>query len=388
MSRIVNAHIGPGQPAEWERTEDGFLRCRARVLREGVMPYARAEFTCDIPDHLTADPIQMLVTVDTMSAADALRSLEGASVVVGDHEWVLPENAAAVSHGHVAGAPHIVGPYTEVDILVTEPNAIRRIETGEVQDISAGYHSTTVFEPGDWDGNHYDAKQTQLRYNHIAVIPLGHGRAGRDVKILNEKGAPSMNVRVKLGKTGRYINTDENGAKDVEAENAAVQESDGSFESTMGTLEEKNSAMEALQAEIEELKGELSTYKQRLDELMSDEAVEGKAMEMMADKQEAEEIVENACDDEKKEEVKNSLKSLHGKKLYAATLDAIGVNTEGMSEPEIKGAFRAQNQISKKFRRTPTVAGAAMTGKMAVKNTAGAQKVERTYLEKLGYKTK
>jgi len=383
--QITNQHYTPGVPSKWERTEDGFLRCRARVLREGIMPYRREEFEQPLPDEIKIDPVMMLVNMDSMSSADSLRSLEGAAVVVGAHEWVTPDNFRSVAHGHVAGAPRVEGPFLEVDLVVTDPSAIQRIEAGELPEVSAAYHAATVFDPGEWDGNRYDAKQVQLRYNHIAVIPAGEGRAGTDVKILNEKGARQMSVRVKLPLTGRFINTDEEGGSAVEAENASAAEVQSGVEGTMSQLESKTKDMQSLQEEIDALKAELNQYKTKLDELLSDEAVEAKAMDMMAEQTDADEIIENACpDEEKKEEFKNTMKSLHGVKLMNSVLALIGVDTEGMSEEALRGAFRAQKQISKLMRKSATVAGAKMTGSMMAQNTAGAR-TERTHLQKLGY---
>lgn len=387
--QVVNQHVTPGTRAKWEKTEDGFLRCRARVLREGVMPYRREEFEQAIPPEVVADPIMMHVSLAEMAEPEALRSLEGASVVVGSHEWITPTNAATASHGHVAGAPRFDGPYLEIDLLVTDPRGIALIESGLLPEISAGYHATSLFGVGAWNGNPYDAQQTKLRYNHIAVIPEGHGRAGTDVKILN-KGDSGMNTKVKLPRTGRFINTDDDGARAVESESQEAEKSTQSFEDAMGQLEEKNAAMSQLQQEIEGLKSELQTYKTKLDELMSDEAAEGKALEMIADQHQSDDIVENEMDeDEKKEEVKNSIKTLHGIKLYHAVLNAIGVDTEGMSDEAVKGAWKAQGQIAKMGRKTRAVSGASMTGKMMNTSTPGAAGVkQRTPHERLGFVTK
>lgn len=396
---VSNQHYAPGTSAKWERTEDGFLRCRARVLREGIMPYRRAELTVGVPPEITADPIMMLVTMDSLSSADSLRSLEGAPVVVGQHEWITQHNIKTASHGYTAGAPVIVGPYVEVDLLVTDPQAITEVEFGLYPEISAAYHADSTFEPGIWDGRDHDATQTKIRYNHIAVIPAGHGRAGVDVKILNEKQDDSKRsqknkgeirmelVKIRLPKTGKFINTDEDGAKAIDAENEEGQKATQSFEDAMGQLEEKNGQLTQLQSEIEELKGQLKIFKDKLDELMSDEAAEGKALEMIADQHQSDEIIENEVEDEKaREEIKNSTRTLHGVKLFNSILQAVGIKTEGMSDEAIRGAFKAQHQLSQMNKGRRAVAGAGMTSRMMAQNTGGGGRVERTPHERLGLK--
>lgn len=391
----------------WERTPDGFLRCRARVLAERVMPYARHELS-DLPDDVGTDVVNMLVTRGSMSTADSIRSLEGVPIVIGDHQWLTPELVKEFGCGSVAGTPVLEGPYLVCDLLVTNPEAITAIESGSTPEISAAYTAETIFEAGDFDGQPYDAKQTQLRYNHIAVIPEGHGRAGTDVRILNKdksktEGENEMSVKVQLKNTGKFVNTDEEGAAAIAEESTKSAEvSEGGarkLEDTIGELETKNGELAALQSEVEELKGELSVYKEKLDELLSTEAIEHAAAGMIEESAEASEILENCSITnekgeevpEEKEKLMNSLKGVYGTPLHTAVLSAVGVKCENMSAEAIKGAFKAQHQIvtsTKKFANKKTVAG----HKMAVANTRMEVEVKgtvtRTSHERLGFANK
>ena len=296
------------------------------------------------------------------------------------------------------------GNYLCCDLMITHPEGIKFVEeSGEFPEISAAYLADTVFEPGEYEGKPYDARQEQLVYNHIAVIPVGHGRAGRDVRILNAKPKHEEDtmadekkwIQFKLS-NGRFVNTDEEGAKAV---SETEEKGAADLNKTMSELEAKNGEMQALQAEVEELKGELSVYKEKLDQLLSTEAVEGAAMEMVAEQGEAEEIIENAMfanekekDDEfakRKEEVKNSLKTVHGSRLHQAVLNALGAKTEGMSPEAMKGAFKAQKQIlanmkpgMRKVAGTQLMNGMAPTERQKVNNSGG---VQRTPTQRLGF---
>ena len=199
-----------------------------------------------------------------------------------------------------------------------------------------------------------------------------------------------MPVKVRLANTGRFVNTDEEGASAIESESEA---SSRSLEASMNELADKNSAMEGLQKEIESLKGELQVYKDKLDELLKDEVVESKAMEMMADQDEAGEIIENCSmknesgkpmDEKEKTEFRNSLRKLHGDTLYSRVLQASGVNIKDMSPEARRGAFRAQNQLVKSL--TKTVSGSRVSGTMTIQNSDGGVKPVRTPLERLGFR--
>ena len=297
------------------------------------------------------------------------------------------------------------GPYLVCDLLVTDPTTIADIEAEKLQDISAAYIADTIFEAGNFDGVPFDARQTQLRYNHLALLAPGHGRAGTDVRIINQKkkeidmAEEKVLRRVKLANTGRIVNVDEDAAAAIEAEGAAVEEQqEGSgkkLEQLMKELDEAKATADEANATCEELKGELSVYKEKLDQLLSTEAVEHAAMEMVAEKAEAEEIIENGkvCnekgedDPKEKEKVMNSLKGLRGSRLHAAVLTAVGVKVENMSPEALRGAFKAQHQICNSMKGRRTVAGTKLMnqGRDVVVNN---QPVQRTEREKLGFPKK
>lgn len=336
-----------------------------------------------MPDGYSKPVVNMFVSAEEMT--NAIQSAEGAPLVIGEHAWCTPEVIKEYQIGQVAGTPKVEDGYMVCDLLITDPQAIEDIESKKFSEISAAYLADAVFE----DGEGFDAKQTNLHFNHIAIIPAGHGRAGQDVRILNkQKGAQQMAdekklVRVQLANTGKYVNVDEETADAISENDTAAEESKAkSLEDTMGTLESKNDEMAALQAEIEELKGELSVYKEKLEQLLSEETIEHAAAELVEEASEAGDIVENAVCDEKKEEVMNSIKGLYGTKLQTAVLTAIGVKCENMSNDAIRGAFKAQHQIVKAgvYKNTKKVAGQEM-----VQNSTSGQTFTRSALQRLGF---
>ena len=198
-----------------------------------------------------------------------------------------------------------------------------------------------------------------------------------------------MSVRVKL-RNGKFVNTDEEGAAAIEANDTAVAETEAGsgkkLEELMSEVESLNAQIAELQASAEEGKGELSVYKEKLDQLLSDETIEHAAEAMIQETGEADEIIENTIPEDKKEEIKNSLKGLHGAKLHTAVLSACGVKVENMSPEALTGAFKAQHQICNTFRKT-TVAGAKLMNSMSQKSTTvNAKANTRTSAERLGLK--
>ena len=128
---------------------------------------------------------------------DSLSTLEGAFVTV-DHP---PEGAAKdVAVGRVLSV-EAVPPYVKGVLQVEDARAAKMIENGHLKELSCGYQM--VLERSDSEGA--DFIQTQIRYDHAALLPEGRGRLGSDVCLrLDSKGnqvwypAPSR-LRRKLG---------------------------------------------------------------------------------------------------------------------------------------------------------------------------------------------
>ena len=191
--KVLNYATKSLKKPKWKRTPEGWLRCKARVLAERVLPYSRSELADWLPPDISGDPINMLVTKQAMSEPAALSSLEGIPIVAGEHVWLDEgSNVQQFAVGSVSGTPKIEGQYLICDLLVTNPEAIRAIEAEELPEVSAAYTAETIFDQGEFENSHYHCQQQLLRFNHIAIIPAGSGRAGADVRIFNTKGEMKM----------------------------------------------------------------------------------------------------------------------------------------------------------------------------------------------------
>ena len=203
-------------------------------------------------------------------------------------------------------------------------------------------------------------------------------------------------VRVKLPRTGKFLNVDEEGARNIEEEQKKGEvdgeAKDKSVEEKMKEHESLKAEFDAMKKELEESKGELAVIKKQLEELLKDETVEKKAGEMNEEQGEADEIVENCelkneageeLDEKKKDEFKNSYRKLHGTKLHDVVLKVAGIKIENMSADAKRGAFKALVAISVKAGGTK-VAGT----KLMIQNRGGEgnqQGSRESSLKMLGY---
>lgn len=285
----------------WEIDDNGFLRIKTRVLSAGVMAYTRAELGDSVPNDVVGDVIYLAVLPDTLAEPRAIRSLEGMPVTVG-HTWQEPgDNSSQV--GSHAGTPIVEGPYLVVDMLLTDPAAIKRVMDRELVDLSSSYDMDILWGNGVYDGQPFHGVQTRLRYNHTALLPPGTGRAGRDVRVLNHKPeATPMTVEttlVSLPHNVRVRVANEDAAKVAEAVDKAKEDGEKTaataFNQTIETIKtELSAALEAKKAAdavVDELKAQIKSLTDQIAEVSSPEAVEAKIEEISNERDDAAKIM-------------------------------------------------------------------------------------------------
>lgn len=152
----------------------GFLVGEAIVATTGVFEYLR-----------DGKIVRELRHPDEVFHPDSLASLRVAPVTFRHPPtpsglFKSPKDAEGRVVG-AAGSPRTDSRYIKTDIAIFAPDVIETIEQHKVRQISPGYRCDAVEEKGVYNGQPYDLRQTQIRYNHIAI--LEEGRQGVDVGI-------------------------------------------------------------------------------------------------------------------------------------------------------------------------------------------------------------
>jgi len=164
------------------RTPQGFLRAPARVTRTGVLTYRRADGSI----------VRELRRPEQVFAAESLATLADAPVTdLHPRGMVTPQNARALALGHVSGGARADGQkYVEAQLLITDGKLIEAVEKKDRSEVSCGYTCTLVEGGGTYQGEHYDAEQTAIIYNHVGLGPRGWGRAGSEVALRLDSAEP------------------------------------------------------------------------------------------------------------------------------------------------------------------------------------------------------
>ena len=156
---------------------NGYLRCDGRLTRVGVFPYRQTNGTIRRELRLPQEVFD----------AEALSSF-GLVPLTNNHpsEMLDSINTRKYQVGSVI-SPRADDEFVTASVLVTDAGAIEDIENGK-RELSCGYNCDLEFKagvtqgiPGVRDGLKYDAIQTNIRGNHVAIV--SKGRAGLEAAL-------------------------------------------------------------------------------------------------------------------------------------------------------------------------------------------------------------
>lgn len=243
------------QPIRMERTPEGYLTGEARVARIGVQAYQ---------DGAGGIRREYRPTAEVFSA-DAIASFRNVPVTMGhpQERLVTSDNARRLSVGFVGENLRVDGEWLVMPITITDADTVREIEGGTVQ-LSGGYAATVVDQAGEYSGEVYDAVQTNIRGNHVAIVQ--QARAGADARLnLDAADAVAINQQpeVKTDMADKTVTVRVDGieyeaAPEVERHISKQAER---IDSLNGDLESAKSEAETAKAKADAAAEELETYK-------------------------------------------------------------------------------------------------------------------------------
>lgn len=153
-------------------TPQGFLRAEMYATRTGVFEYPKADGGV-VREY--RDPSEVF-------HPDSLASYQDASFT-DDHPagMVTAENVTQYERGTLTAAGIPDGEHVKAPVVVKDKATIAKMQAGK-QEVSCGYTCDLVWEPGvSPQGVKYDARQTNIRINHVALVDVG--RAGPTARV-------------------------------------------------------------------------------------------------------------------------------------------------------------------------------------------------------------
>lgn len=175
MQIIDKVTLGDGRV-----TADGYLVIDARIARTGIQEYLGREL-----GRPEMNIVRVYRSEEEVFAADAMASF-AYRPVTDDHpeEPVSAKNWKRYAAGMTGDQVARDGGFIRVPMTLMDQAAIDAVRGGK-RELSCGYTCDLKFEPGTTpDGQAYDAVQTNIRGNHLAIVSAG--RAGSECRVGDE----------------------------------------------------------------------------------------------------------------------------------------------------------------------------------------------------------
>lgn len=333
---------------EAKKTDNGFLFSDSVLTRAGIFEYLLSNGTVQ----------RELRPAEEVFSVDSLESLKMVPLTNGhpDTGKVDAENAKVLQVGHVGENIRKDSDDVMGNLLVTDKNTITLIENGN-KDVSCGYSCDLVSKSGVYKGKRFDAIQTNIRYNHVAVA-IHRGRAGNAKINLDSAIAEEITTIPVEGKNMPELKKIVLDGVEYEAEAPVIAEVtkqkatiDALKDSATTKGKEHTDAVATLEGERDTLKEEVKTLKadtgdtEKFDaavkariELIgsASEVLKGDALKGIADKTEIE--IKKAVILAKSPDAKlDDKEDVYITARYDAVLDSVTTEDGGIDFSKLKG---------------------------------------------------
>lgn len=132
---------------------------------------------------------------------ESLESYKGKPIIIThDAGTVNKDNVEDEQIGTILSPGYKDGENVRAEIIIHDTDSMK---ASGLKELSVGYSLDTIEEPGEWNGQHYDAIQTNIRVNHLALVYKA--RAGNKAR-LNIDGSAEPTL-----KGGKAMTKDEKG---------------------------------------------------------------------------------------------------------------------------------------------------------------------------------
>jgi hypothetical protein len=221
--------------------DTGFLHIKGVIARTGIQQYYGMELNDSEADGMTLYNVYR--PKEEVLNPESLKGFINATVT-DEHpsEFVTVDNYKDLSKGSSASY-EIVNEdgidYIKSELVITDKSLIKKIIDGKME-ISAGYTQNLIKESGEFNGVHYQYKQTDIKINHIAIVDSA--RCGNKCKIMHD----SNNAIIKSSKI-------------LKGENMKIKINDAEFEvcdAVANHLNDLETKLSNKEDEAEKLKAE------------------------------------------------------------------------------------------------------------------------------------
>jgi len=258
---------------------DGYKVIRSKIARTGIQGYLGRELGDEavLAGFGASDIVRIYRPPESVFADESINGWAGVPVTM-DHppELVTPDNVKKYQVGDVRDRAHVdrAAGWLGLEWVVRDANALAAFDSGDYAEVSGGYTSVIDWTPGVTpDGKKYDAVQTAITPNHVAMVRRGRAfTADADGAI--KWGASPIKLEDKQVELKTIMLGDKSisvEAKDADTVVAIVKDH-------KAAMDAKDAALAVKDAEIKSLKDAVLTDEQ-VDEMIAAKAAKKKKRE-------------------------------------------------------------------------------------------------------------
>ncbi|NNE58261.1 MAG: DUF2213 domain-containing protein [Hellea sp.] len=242
-------------------SSEGYLTLTARIARTGIQTYYGHELA-GVDEAVELDRQYRVYRPEQAVFADAaLASFRDLPVTLGHPNAEMSTNNYR-DHviGHVIGDVQRDGDFIRAELSIRDATAIAKIRSGEATQLSVGYHANVTLKTGVTpSGEKYDAIQSHIRGNHIALVDAA--RCGPECRIGDRRvsGCDCASCQTRKEKPMTELITLDGEAITL-AE--AVEKLRGSNARIAEALKEAEATIARLHSELETKSGEVEALQQ------------------------------------------------------------------------------------------------------------------------------
>lgn len=233
------------------KTDEGFIKDAPVIGRTGILEYRNADGSI----RREYRPPEEAFNVDSLA------SIRGKPITLGHHGWVSSANyREAKPVGTVISDGRQDGNNIRADVVIYS------LDTDD-RELSCGYQTELEETSGVTpEGEHYDAIQRNIVYNHLAIVPrgrAGNARLNMDgEQIFEMEVDPKMSEKIKLDNGIEYdVPAEVKVAYDAIVAKADEQKKE--FDVLQAKFDSANAEIEKLKADAEKAEAD---FKAKFDE--------------------------------------------------------------------------------------------------------------------------
>lgn len=154
-------------------TDEGYIKANAIVTRTGVFLYKNPDGTIR----------KELRHPDEVFKVDSLDSMKMIPVTNGhpQERLVSAENAKRLAIGYTGETVTQDGEYVLSNLMITDLASVKDVIERNRKELSLGYTVDLIPEEGSYEGQPYNFRQTNIKYNHLSIVD--NARAGSEARI-------------------------------------------------------------------------------------------------------------------------------------------------------------------------------------------------------------